>query len=83
MDNIKPEAKKLIKSLAKDFKPIIDKIEAKPETTRNHYGDYMSLLSQFNSKDAKVVMLALTHYTNANKQGLKDAYKLQFNLNDL
>ncbi len=35
----------MIASLAHDLEPIVETIEAKHATTKNHYGDYMSVLS--------------------------------------
>lgn len=50
---------KLAQQLAPDFAPIVAEIESKPLTTKDHYGDYVALLSKgdtiatFKTKDPK------------------------------
>ena len=56
-EELTPEQNAVIDGLAQDVKPYVDKIEARPATTKGHYGDYMALLSQF-QKD-KVIMMAM------------------------
>lgn len=41
----------LIESLLPDFRPVILEIEAKPQTTQNHYGEYLTLLTGLEKAD--------------------------------
>lgn len=73
----KEKAMALISDLANDFKPIVAGIEAKLATTRNHYGDYMALISQI-AKDrgaAKIICVALIR-AGASRQGVSDAMRI-------
>jgi hypothetical protein len=72
------EQTQLIKELAEDVRPEVQRIEAKPATTQNHYGDYMALLnivSGGNSQVGKVISLALIE-AGANKAGVASALKI-------
>ena len=75
MDNEK--LKVLISQLAEDFKPSVQKIEAKIATTRNHYGDYMALLSSVakSKQHAQIFSLAMIE-AGANRQGVNDALRV-------
>ena len=73
--------KKLVKDLANDLKPEVDKIESKLETTQNHYGDYMALLGIL-CKDkpvnyAKTIGVALMA-AGANVNGVRSAVKVLY-----
>ncbi len=71
-----PELSSLIDGLAEDVKPQVEQIEKSLPTTKNHYGDYMSLLSNFkDNKTLALMMLALIR-AGANRQGVHDAYKI-------
>lgn len=75
MDNEK--LTKLIDELAGDFKPAVQKIEAKIPTTRNHYGDYMGLISSLakTKQHAQLFAMAMIK-AGANRQGIGDALKV-------
>jgi hypothetical protein len=75
MDNEK--IKKLVSELAGDFKPSVLKIEARIATTRNHYGDYMALLSSIAKTEnhARLFALAMIE-AGANRQGVNDAMRV-------
>ena len=63
-----------------DIIKMVQDIEAKPETTRNHYGDYGSALSRL-SQGRKIVaqLLSLAFVkAGANAQGVADALKTFF-----
>ncbi len=80
-----PEEKKakldqLIIDLAGDLKPEVDKIEASPMTTQNHYGNYGALLTTVsggNQNTANLIALALIK-AGANEQGVKSAMAVFF-----
>ena len=68
----------LINGLAQDVQPEVKRIEAKPATTQNHYGDYMALInvgSDRNSKVGKLIALALIQ-AGANKNGVNSALQV-------
>ena len=68
----------LIDGLAEDLKEMIQKIEARPMTTQNHYGDYGSLISGL-SKGNKVVAQIIGEAcikAGANATGVANAIKL-------
>ena len=73
----------LVKEMAQDMKPsvdkieaLVDKIEASVMTTKNHYGRYMELLSHFKDSVAKQVICLAMIECGGNAQGIRDAYKL-------
>jgi len=80
--SLTPEEKKakldqLIIDLAGDLKPEVDKIEASPMTTQNHYGRYGAVLSTAgggNRRYAEIIALALIK-AGANEQGVKDGLR--------
>lgn len=69
--------KKLVSDLAGDFKPAVQKIEAKIATTRNHYGDYMGLISSLakTKQHAQLFAMAMIE-AGANRQGVGDALRV-------
>jgi len=65
----------ILKDIAKDLEPLVREVEQSPMTTQNHYGDYMSILSQSGDADNKrFIALALID-AGANKQGVRDALR--------
>ena len=72
-----PKLDALIADLANDLREMVEKIEARPMTTRGHYGDYMSLISSTTSDrpTARIVALALKE-AGANVQGVQDALQI-------
>jgi len=70
----------IINNQTADFKPQVTKIEASIKTTQNHYGRYMSLLSQMAKGDkhlAMVFSLAMVK-AGANRDGIKSALQILF-----
>ena len=68
----------LIDGLAEDLKETVMKIEARPMTTKDHYGDYGALLSQVsggNKNKAGLIALALVK-AGANRNGVSYGLKL-------
>jgi len=72
----KSSLQEAIADLAKDLQQDVQEIEAKPETTKGHYGFYLGLLSQWKNKEVrKVVALALIQ-AGANEEGVRSALEL-------
>ena len=71
----KDKTTQLIKDLAGDLKPEVDKIESSIKTTQNHYGRYMSILGGFNSNQINLISLALIE-AGANRGGVLSALKV-------
>lgn len=68
-------ARKLIEGLTEDLKDEVTAIEAMPETTRNHYGQYMRVLSLVPGYEAFVAVALIK--AGANVQGVRDALYIQ------
>lgn len=65
-----------VSDLANDLRPAVAQIEAEPQTTRNHYGKYLGILSMCKDPQSRAVLLAALIEAGANLQGVRDAYKL-------
>ena len=76
---LSPQLQSLINDLAEDFKSEVSKIEKRPATTKNHYGDYMAFIDTIgkgmNGAQKKIVALALIK-AGASSQGVADAMKI-------
>jgi RNA binding exosome subunit len=57
-------------------KPIVQRIEKSLPTTKNHYGDYMTVLSMDKDPMQMKKMAALLILAGANKEGVSAALKL-------
>ena len=68
----------LVADLAKDLREHVARIEAKPETTQNHYGDYLGLIGIFDGPDgqSRQILAAALIEAGANPQGVKSALKI-------
>jgi len=78
MKELTVEQKALITELANDVRPEVEKIEKRIATTKDHYGDYMSLLSHFQDKGKMmvVVMAMACKEAGANPNGVNWAVRL-------
>lgn len=66
-----------IRETAKALRDIVAEIELKPATTRNYYGDYMSLIIQLNERrHAPLFWGACLIKAGANGQGVRDALEV-------
>ena len=63
---------KMVEECAKIIKEDVQRIEGKPETTKDHYGDYASLLSVFSGGQQKIVALACIK-AGAHPEGIRAA----------
>ena len=75
-----PNIDKLVSSIAEDLREIVADTEASIATTRNHYGDYLTIITQLskgNKAAAGVISLALKE-AGANHQGVNDALRVSF-----
>lgn len=80
MTNLSPQQQQFVDAFAADpdIQKIVKDIEAKPATTRNHYGDYgaaLSSLSQGRRIVAQLLGLAFVK-AGANAQGVADALRV-------
>ena len=77
LENLPAKVVEVVTDLAKDFKPIVDKIEnTKVKTTQNNYGKYMGFISKMSHNDKAtmvIVGLALIE-AGANHNGVKSAW---------
>jgi len=65
----------MVAALKPDLEPLVAQIEARPETTQGHYGDYMAVISdlaQGSKTMAQLVALALIE-SGANRRGVAAA----------
>lgn len=70
----------MLQDLANDMRGLVSEIESSIKTTQNHYGRYMSLISQVAKGDkvtATIVAEALV-LAGANKTGVRDAMRVSF-----
>ena len=80
------KAKELIGSIAEDMKVAVQHIEDGPMITKDHYGEYLSMLSKFeNNKDYMcTVALALVEAGKAigidNANGVRNATKIKLGM---
>lgn len=66
-----------IKDIATDLKPVVQEIETGYETTQNHYGRYMSILTMAGHEPSNMRLIALAlRQAGANESGLKAAMKI-------
>ena len=68
---------KIVTDLAKDFGPVVDKIEnTKIKTTKNNYAKYMGFIQEMsNNNEAKMVIVGLALIeAGANYNGVKAAW---------
>ena len=63
---------KAMAAIMPEVAPLVKAIEARPETTRGHYGEYMGLLSGMEKHIAMLTALAMIR-CGANTQGVNDA----------
>lgn len=65
----------LLDDLASDLKPIVNAIEQQVATTRNHYGDYLTIITGGPEPKRGLMALALLR-AGANRQGMVDALRI-------
>ena len=80
MTNLTPIQEKFVNDFAADpdIQKMVKDIEAKPATTRNHYGDYGAALSQLSQGRKAVAQLLALAFVKAggNAQGIADALRV-------
>ena len=74
IDSLSPELQDAIKKMAEDLSPALDAIHAKPQTTKNYYGEYMRVLS-YRPKYKKTIAIAML-YAGCNPDGVAAAVNL-------
>lgn len=76
-NQVTPELKNAIISLAEIVKPALKEIHAKNATTKNYYGDYLGFLTPMAADKGKVKLTALAMmYAGANPEGVESAVKI-------
>lgn len=74
----KQRVEECIAGLAEDMAPLVKDIEARPNTSQNHYVDYGAVIRQFGGDDQVkqgLVAVALVR-AGANRQGITTAYNM-------
>jgi len=71
-----PELEKLIQECADDVRELVTQIENDIQTTENHYGRYLTIISRYNTKAEKMVVGLALIRSGANKTGVTSAMKL-------
>lgn len=67
----------LVENMRSELEPLVRAIEAKPATTQNHYGDYMSLIATLSQERTMRQFLGLAMIRmGANRQGVKSAMQI-------
>lgn len=70
------KAKELLSQVKEMLGPIVERIEKSPATTKNHYGDYMVVLSHAKSQEGMKKLAAMLILVGANEEGVANALKL-------
>lgn len=63
----------ILKEMVELTRPVVAEIEARPETTRNHYGEYMSLFAGIDRMKDRALIAKVFKQAGANPQGVEDA----------
>ena len=63
----------ILKEMVDLTRPVVAKIEAGPETTLNHYGEYMSLFAGIDRLKDRALIAKVFKQAGANPQGVEDA----------
>lgn len=67
----------LIENMRAELEPLVQAIEAKPATTQNHYGDYMSLIATLAQDRTMRTFIGLAMLRmGGNRQGIKSAMQI-------
>lgn len=75
----KDKAFAIIDKYVDAIKPLVEAIEARPMTTKGHYGDYMGVIAKMTKNREQAVCLGLVLVrSGANKQGVVDAVRVCF-----
>ena len=77
LENLDARVVEIVTDLAKDFGPVVDKIEnTKIKTTQNNYGEYMGFISKMshNYKGTMVIVGLALIKAGANYNGVKSAW---------
>lgn len=71
----KEQLRAALEAMAEALRPVVAEIEARPETTRDRYGDYMALISQLIERRAAPPLFyaACLIKAGANPEGVKAA----------
>ena len=68
--------KAIIDDMAKTLKPVVHAIETSIKTSQNHYGRYLSILTQFKDKQMRGIVVKALIQAGANQAGVNSALKI-------
>ena len=68
--------KAIIDDMAETLKPIVQGIETSIKSTQNHYGRYLSILTQFQDKQMRSIVVKALIQAGANQAGVNSALKI-------
>ncbi len=66
----------IIDDMAETLKPIVQGIETSIKTTQDHYGRYLSILTQFKDKQMRSIVVKALIQAGANQAGVNSALKI-------
>ena len=69
------EADEALNDLAREFAPMVAKIEAGLETTQDHYGRYMAILGVFEHEQSRRIAAVALVRAGANRRGVGSAFE--------
>ncbi len=75
-DERKAKIMELCNSMAIDLKPVVEAIEASDPTTKDHYDQYLSILSQAPTRDDRLMFAVALRIAGANAKGVRAALNL-------
>lgn len=79
IENLSPELKKVVLSMAETIKPLVEDIHNQPPTGKNYYSDYMRILGiaakKSNSNGMVKLMAIAMLYLGCNPLGIEAAVK--------
>ena len=72
---MKPSQMAMIDEVVEELRPAVTAIEARLATTRDHYGDYMQMLSPYPREQRSTIAILLLK-AGANQAGVRWAMRL-------
>ncbi len=75
-DERKEEIMLFCNSMAVELKPVVEVIEASDPITKDHYGRYLSILSQAPTRDERLMFAVALRIAGANAEGVRAALNL-------
>ena len=73
--DLNDEQKAALETVADDLRDIVESIESRLPTTKDHYGNYLPIISKFPKESRQLIVLALVA-AGANESGVTSAAKI-------